>query len=198
MVVFKNGEGAQQVLPPLVGVVPEALVNLVIYHLKNDEIEEAYNLMKDVEPQNPQDYIIKGTALTVYGQYKNSKEHIRQAQQYFQVVGGSSSECDTIPGRQTMASCFFLLNQFEDVLIYLNSIKMYFQDDDTFNYNYGQAKAQVGKWEEAEQALVRIKSESLKVKYIYLATLSKAFIQNKKAKKAWNLYLKVDSQHPNG
>lgn len=31
---------------------------------------------------------------------------------------------DTIPGRQCMASCFFLLRQFEDVLIYLNSIKV--------------------------------------------------------------------------
>lgn len=31
---------------------------------------------------------------------------------------------DTIPGRQCMASCFFLLKQFEDVLIYLNSIKV--------------------------------------------------------------------------
>lgn len=31
---------------------------------------------------------------------------------------------DTIPGRQCMASCFFLLRQFEDVLIYLNSVKV--------------------------------------------------------------------------
>ena len=31
---------------------------------------------------------------------------------------------DTIPGRQCMASCFFLLKQFEDVLIYLNSIRV--------------------------------------------------------------------------
>ena len=31
---------------------------------------------------------------------------------------------DTIPGRQCMASCFFLLKQFEDVLIYLNSVKV--------------------------------------------------------------------------
>ena len=41
-------------------------------------------------------------------------------------VGSSASECDTIPGRQCMASCFFLLKQFEDVLIYLKSIKSYF------------------------------------------------------------------------
>jgi len=31
---------------------------------------------------------------------------------------------DTIPGRQCMASCFFLMRQFEDVLIYLNSIRV--------------------------------------------------------------------------
>ena len=68
------------------------------------------------------------------------------AQQYFQLVGGSASECDTIPGRQCMAACFFLLKQFDDVLLYLNSIKSYYYNDDTFNYNYGQAKASVGNY----------------------------------------------------
>lgn len=33
-------------------------------------------------------------------------------------------DIDTIPGRQCMASCFFLLKQFVDVLVYLNSIKV--------------------------------------------------------------------------
>lgn len=33
-VVFRGGEGALQVLPPLVGVIPEARLNLVIYYLK--------------------------------------------------------------------------------------------------------------------------------------------------------------------
>ena len=42
-----------------------------------------------------------------------------------QLVGASASECDTIPGRQCMASCFFLLKQFEDVNIYLNSVKVH-------------------------------------------------------------------------
>lgn len=60
------------------------------------------------------------------------------AQQYFQLVGSSTSECDTIPGRQCMASCFFLLRQFEDVLIYLSSIKSYFFNDDSFNFNFAQ------------------------------------------------------------
>ena len=66
------------------------------------------------------------------------RENLKIAQQYFQLVGGSASECDTIPGRQCMASCFFLLKQFDDVLLYLNSIKSYFHSDDTFNFNYAQ------------------------------------------------------------
>lgn len=33
-VVFRGGEGALQVLPPLIDVIPEARLNLVIYYLK--------------------------------------------------------------------------------------------------------------------------------------------------------------------
>ena len=56
------------------------------------------------------------------GQQKQDAEMVKAAQQYFQLVGASASECDTIPGRQCMASCFHLLGQFDDVLIFLNSI----------------------------------------------------------------------------
>ena len=58
-VVFQSGEGALQVFPPLVGVLPEARLNLSIYYLKNGDIEEAHNLMKDVEPSLPPEHIIK-------------------------------------------------------------------------------------------------------------------------------------------
>jgi len=38
IVVFQNGERALQVLPPLVDVVPEARLNLVIYHMHHGEV----------------------------------------------------------------------------------------------------------------------------------------------------------------
>ena len=53
-VVFSNGEHALQVLPPLVDVLPEARLNLVIYHLKNDAVNEAYELVRDLDPSTPQ------------------------------------------------------------------------------------------------------------------------------------------------
>ena len=64
-----------------------------------------------------------------------------------------------------MAACFFLLKQFDDVLLYLNSIKSYFYNDDTFNFDYGQAKAAVGEF----FPTFRNRKNSLLLIYNYLA-----------------------------
>ncbi|ORX77761.1 tetratricopeptide repeat protein 26 [Anaeromyces robustus] len=191
--VFRNGEGALQIFPPLLDVVPEARLNLIIYYLKNDDIFSAFNLMKNFEPSTPQEYILKGIVNSVLGQEQESREHLKIAQQYFQLVGGSASECDTIPGRQCMVSCFFLLKQFDDVLIYLNSIKGYFYNDDTFNYNYAQAKVATGAYEEAEEVFLMIQSEKIKNEYTYLSHLARCYIMNKKPRQAWELYLKMET-----
>lgn len=58
-----------------------------------------------------------------------------------------------------MASCFFILKQFDDVLVYLKSIKSYFLNDDDFNWNYGIALAAAGENQEAEETLLQITSE---------------------------------------
>ncbi|ETE73364.1 Tetratricopeptide repeat protein 26, partial [Ophiophagus hannah] len=187
LVVFRGGEGSLQVLPPLVDVIPEARLNLVIYYLRQDDVQEAYNLIKDLEPATPQEYILKGVVNAVLGQEMGSRDHLKIAQQFFQLVGGSASECDTIPGRQCMASCFFLLRQFDDVLIYLNSVKSYFYNDDTFNFNYAQAKAATGNTSEAEEVFLLIQSEKIKNDFVYLN------IMNKKPRLAWELYLKMET-----
>ena len=36
------------------GTVPEARLNLVIFHMHNNEVQEAYELMKEIEPTSPQ------------------------------------------------------------------------------------------------------------------------------------------------
>ena len=92
-----------------------------IWHVPLDiaEIQEAYNIIKDFNPKTPQEYIIKAVSCASLGQETENAELLKQAQKYFQLVGASVSECDTIPGRQCMASCHFLLKHFDDALIYL-------------------------------------------------------------------------------
>jgi intraflagellar transport protein 56 len=73
LVVFRNGDNAMQILPPLLELFPETRLNMVIYSLKNDSIEEAFNLVKDLEPTNPREYIIKAVSYLMYGHKKDSK-----------------------------------------------------------------------------------------------------------------------------
>ncbi|XP_043217997.1 intraflagellar transport protein 56-like [Amphibalanus amphitrite] len=193
LVVFRSGEGALSVLPDLVDVIPEARLNLVIYYLKQDELQESYNLIKDLEPTVPQEYILKGVVNAAMGQETGSRDYLKVAQQYFQLVGGSASECDTIPGRQCMASTFFLMKQFEDVLLYLSSVKTYFPNDDAFNFNYAQAKAATGAYAEAEETFLLIQSEKVRSDYVYLSWLARCYIMNRKARLAWELYLKMET-----
>jgi len=193
LVVFREGEGALQTLPPLVDVVVEARLNLVIYYLQQDEIEEAYNLIKDLEPSTPQEYILKGVVNASVGNLMDSREHLKMAQQYFQLVGSSASECDTIPGRQCMASCFFLLRQFEDVMIYLKSVESYQRNSDEFNFNYGMTKAALGQYKEAEEDLLLVQNERYQSDYSYLSWLARCYIYNDKPKAAWELYLRMET-----
>ncbi|NXN94251.1 IFT56 protein, partial [Rhinopomastus cyanomelas] len=193
LVVFRGGEGALQVLPPLVDVIPEARLNLVIYYLRQDDVQEAYNLIKDLQPTAPQEYILKGVVNAAFGREMGSRDHLKIAQQFFQLVGESASECDTIPGRQCMSSCFFLLRQFDKVLLYLNTVKSYFYNDDTFHFNYAQAKAAVGNFSEAEEVFLSIQSEKIKNDFVYLSWLARCYIMNKKPQLAWKLYLKMET-----
>lgn len=76
MVVFREGEGALQILPALVDILSEARLNLVIYYLKQGENEEAYELIKDIEPAIPQEYILKAIVSVVVGQEKGDVQQI--------------------------------------------------------------------------------------------------------------------------
>lgn len=61
-----------------------------------------------------------------------------------------------------MASCFYLLKQFDDVLVYLNSVKTYFQSDDDFLWNYAITCASTGDYKEAEPSFLAIRSDRYK------------------------------------
>lgn len=53
-----------------------------------------------------------------------------------------------------MASCFFILKQFDDVLVYLKSVRPYFLNDDDFNWNFGIASAAAGDFKDAEEGFL--------------------------------------------
>ncbi|XP_050440578.1 intraflagellar transport protein 56 [Adelges cooleyi] len=193
MVVFRDGEGALQVLPPLVDILPEARLNLVVYYLKQGNNEEAYELIKDLEPAIPQEYILKAIVNVVVGQEKGDSKQIETGQHLFNMVGSSSSECDTIPGRQCMASSLFLEGRYDEVSLYLSSIKSYFSKDDSFNFNFAQVKLALGEYKDAEEMYLQVKNTTIRESFVYKSHLTHCFIMNKKPQLAWDLYLKMEN-----
>lgn len=193
LVVFRGGENAMQVLPPLLEIISEARSNLVIHHLHEGNVDEAYSLLQKNEPSTPEEYILKGVASAFWGQLKDDKAVLKQAQQYLQLVGSSASHCDTIPGRQAMAMCFFLMEQFDDALIYLKSIKAYCGSDDSFKWNYGVALASVGKYSEASLQLASIQNPAYLMDFHCISWTCKCLIFIGKPQEAWEMYLRMDN-----
>ncbi|VDO85792.1 unnamed protein product [Heligmosomoides polygyrus] len=173
-VVFKDGDGALQVFPGLMDTLPEARVNLILYHLKKEDIDSAMALCNDLEPQSTTEFLVKAIAFAYWGQLKESKDHLKTAEQFFKMVGESPYDTDTIPGRQSMACSLFLSGQYDDALVYLNSIQPYHHNDDVFSFNIAQTEMQCGLWREAEEH--------------FLAVTGPDLVMNRKPQLAWDIY----------
>ncbi|KAL4709900.1 hypothetical protein ACJJTC_003863 [Scirpophaga incertulas] len=190
LVVFRNGEGALKVLPELVDVVPEARLNLAGHRLRSGEPLEARALLEPLRPAAPLHYTLRAVVAVRLYNDTGDEEQMKLAQQSFQLVGSSPSECDTIPGRQCMASSYFLARHYEEVLVYLNSIKSFFVNDDTFSFNYAQAKVATGFYREAEECLLGIQDEGIRGSFTYLACLCRCHVMNGDGHLAWELCVK--------
>lgn len=71
------------------------------------------------------------------------REYASTAQNYFNRVGSSESEHDSLFGRVCMASAHFLSGNFDHCALYLNSVRTHYFNDDTFNYNFAQVHRQL-------------------------------------------------------
>jgi hypothetical protein len=130
----------------------------------------------------PQEYVLKAVTAAFLGQKTGAPDYLKQAQQMFHLVGSSATECDTIPGRQCMSSYHYLLKQFEDVNVYLGSIKPYLFSDDDFCWNYGLSLAAVGNYKEAEETLLLVQNTAHTTSPVYLSWLARCYIMNRKAR----------------
>lgn len=202
LVVFRHGYNALQIWSALTDTIPEAKLNLILYYLHEQDYNTAYSTIESLECTTPAEYIIKAIVYTIKGQNDNNHNYITNAQQQYQLVGASSSECDTIPGRQCMASYYYLDKQYDSVLIYLSSIKQYTQHTVEYQWNYALTVAQCTppNWIECNLALIELQScvDSTRIinELCYLQWLCKSYIYTGQSDHAWNVYDTLQSNDP--
>mmetsp|Transcript_94982 Transcript_94982/g.307265 ORF Transcript_94982/g.307265 Transcript_94982/m.307265 type:complete len:196 (-) Transcript_94982:87-674(-) len=94
-----------------------------------------------------------------------------------------------------MASCFFLLKQFDDALVYLKSVKPYFSNDDDFNWDYGIACANAADYKEAKEALLQVQNDKYRAEFCYLSWLCRCYIMSGEPELAWETYVRLDTSN---
>ncbi|KAF0698260.1 Aste57867_11117 [Aphanomyces stellatus] len=199
LVAFRGGDRALRLWPPFVSVIPEAQLNLAIYHLKRSNFSEAFDMLETLEPAQPLEYILKAIVHTWMGQQPAfaqslTNEHLFMGEKFYETVGAAPSECDTIRGRQAMASLYLVRKEYDTATVYLKSIAMYHVQDDAFNWNYGMALAAMGCFSEGETALSQIQNPEWKQQYVYMAWLARCHIRSiQHSYFAWDMYLKVQN-----
>jgi hypothetical protein len=81
LVVFRGGEHALRDLQPLLGIIPEARLNLVIHYMRKGEVDQAFDLIKDLEPTMPQvrsiHKLIRCTRIVQLDMLKDCARHYR-------------------------------------------------------------------------------------------------------------------------
>ena len=153
--MFAGGAGAPRALLPLCDAAvppPEAARNLAAFHLRRGAAGEALAVMQRAPgPAAPQDLALIGAAHALLARSSGNgggggasgdgsaeaAEHARAAREALQAAGSAPAECDTVPGRQAMASALMLEGQWADALVYLESIRDYCRGDAAFHWNYG-------------------------------------------------------------
>ncbi|GMS84224.1 hypothetical protein PENTCL1PPCAC_6399, partial [Pristionchus entomophagus] len=188
-VIFTGGTNVMQVLPTLVDEVPEARINIALYHLNREDYESAFRTMEYVdEPKFPYEFLLKGIVHLLMGQSQLSPQYMISAREYFQSAGMDRNIQHTPNGRLAMSAYFFLAGEFSDAAHFLDSLRDLFEMEDKFNFNLGQALVMTERYKEAIEVLSRV----TKLKSpIHTQFLIKAYVMDGQAQQAWDIFMKV-------
>ncbi|OHT00759.1 TPR Domain containing protein [Tritrichomonas foetus] len=191
--VFHNGDDGFTILPKLVPILSEARFNLSVMYMRENDAQEAFNLLQDYIPIELNESILKATVNLAIGQLNSEAAPIEEANSTFQEVGQMDVIKDTIQGREALASTKFIVGEYDETIRVLQTIEQFVGDMDEYNYDKGMALAALSRWAEAERYFLMVSNEKYIREIYYNSWLCRCYIKNGKAEAAWNLYNEATS-----
>lgn len=194
--LYADLHAAALVLPTLVGIVPEARLNIIRLYTERGDYEAAYKYVENFEPAVSTEYTLKAAAFAYYGQSTQDMGILQYAQAAYSTVGQSDADKDTVLGRRSMAAAFFLEGEFDETCMYMDSIADIPKDsEDCFTLNYALALAATGKIDVAMNKLASVAGSKLFTP-VHRTWLARLYIRNHMIKEAFELYVQADTAHP--
>lgn len=185
------------------------------------DVVDAYNVASTVtDPKYHIEFILRGLATLMAGQTRENGDRYSLYKQLIIIirlmalglddlrrVGESKSECDTVSGRECMAAVKFIekvfcrqirhhVQKWEDVCIYLTSIRNHIAMDDDLTHdalcwNLGVAKIMRGEYDEGYQLIMHIKNEHVKEAFAFQSLCAHVYVCTDKPREAWDIYHKM-------
>ncbi|PFH33461.1 hypothetical protein BESB_076780 [Besnoitia besnoiti] len=174
--VFQKGEKGLQVWRALIGIIPEARLNLTLLHMRTGDYESAFSLMHDFDPRTANEYTIRALAFMLLGQARDSAQHICEAQNMFLTVGTADGEIESIPGMQSMFYYYFLRKDYDAALAYASRLEPYFGSEPSYRWNKALALSQEGRYEEVKAAISAIDDEEYLRDPLFLRWLCRVYV----------------------
>ena len=116
----------------------------------------------------------QGLSYALLGRETQSSARIEEGRQFLQLVGSSETERDTILGRQCMTFYYMTNDQYEEAIVFLESIQDYVAGDakEIFKWNAAVCFLNMGRYEEAQAQLESIQDDAAKFSPKLLTDLS--------------------------
>jgi intraflagellar transport protein 56 len=137
--VFNGGTDGLALLPRLVECIPEARFNLVILHLRRNNVQDARLLMEKFREVDVYDQFLKASVELAVGQMESDVTVIGEANATFASLGQMDSFCESVAGRQALAMSHFIQGRYGKTLPVFQTIESFMTTCDEFDSNRGMA-----------------------------------------------------------
>ena len=100
------------------------------------------------------EYCLRAAAYAFYGQHVTDMSALTYARAAYATVGQSDADKDTLLGRRAMAAAYFLDGEFEEALLYYESIEeIQKESQEQYELNFGLTLGAVGRDQKAMELL---------------------------------------------
>eukprot|EP00918_Siedleckia_nematoides_P092356 GHVU01202861.1.p1 GENE.GHVU01202861.1~~GHVU01202861.1.p1 ORF type:complete len:451 (+),score=83.28 GHVU01202861.1:248-1600(+) len=200
--IFDDANSAFSSLTPLVGIIPEARLNLAICYLRLNESKKALLFVESFEPRTTREMALKAAVFMSFANAmdaeqtdedkkyddapsENARDYRKESMELFERVATIGP--NSLVGRQCAGCLHMLKGNYQSAIKYFKSIAEYFDEDNALNFNLATCHACLHQYPEALQRLEAIEDPVLQHNPLYIKRRLQCLIETQETEEIWKI-----------